>query len=185
MITTTVTVDLTGFHELVGKTQAALIAASEDVADEGAKVAVESAKDQGRFKDRTGLLRRSIIVTDHAVSSGKVALATFAARTHYAAYVEWGTVQHWIRPRMARSFVGPTQEGQRREKSRPRGRGDKVPGMLKFYSAKLGRWVQTIEVRHPGTSARLYMHAGARAASDAMVRRLRGDVARRIGAIWR
>ena len=178
------TADLSGFRELGGRTQAALIIACEDVADEGAKVAVAAAKDQRRFRDRTGTLRRSIVVTDRAVSSGKMAIATFAARTPYAAYVEWGTGQHWIRPRMARSFVGPTQEGQRREKRSPHGRGNRVPGMLKFYSARLGRWVVTLEVWHPGTSARLFMHAGARAASDAMVRRLRGDVARRVGNIW-
>lgn len=183
MFAPTVTVDLTEYRALVGRTRAALVIACEDVADEGAQVARDTAK-EGRFTNRTGTLRGSITILERASFAGKAAIATVAARAPYAAYVEWGTGQHWIRPRMANSFIGPTQEGQNRERKRPRGRGDKVPGMLKFFSAKLGRWVHTLEVWHPGTSARLFMHAGVRAGQDAMIRRLRNDVARRIGAIW-
>lgn len=179
-----VTVDIDGLRERAGRSQAILLQSIEDVADEGAKVAVESARSSHAFRDRSGHLRSSIMVTEPARATSRIAVATIAAKAPYAGYVEWGTSEHWIRPRMARSFIGPTQEGQRREKRRPHGRGDKVPGMLVFYSPKLGRWVRTPEVRHPGTTARLYMHDGARAGLDAMTRSVRGTVARRLQAIW-
>jgi hypothetical protein len=177
-------VDLDDLRARAGRMQAILIQSIEDVADEGARVAVQHARSTHSFTDRTGALRGSIMVTETARATARRALATIAAKAPHAAYVEWGTGQHWIRPRMARSFIGPTQEGQRREKRAPRGRGNRVPGMLVFYSPRLGRWVRTLEVWHPGTSARLYMHDGARAALDAMTRSVRNDVARRLQAIW-
>jgi hypothetical protein len=180
----TVRVDLDGLRERAGRSQAILLQSIEDVADEGARVAVAHAKATHSFKDRSGALRGSIMVTETARATARQALATIAAKAPHAGYVEWGTGQHWIRPRMARGFTGPTQEGQKREKRAPHGRGNRVPGMLVFFSPKLGRWVRTLEVWHPGTSARLYMHDGARAALDSMTREVRGTVARRLQAIW-
>lgn len=184
MFVPSVHVDLDDLRARAGRMQAILIQSIEDVADEGARVAVAHAKATRSFTDRTGALRGSIMVTETARATARQALATISAKAPHAAYVEWGTGQHWIRPRMARGFTGPTQEGQKREKRRPHGRGNAVPGMLVFFSPKLGRWVRTLEVWHPGTSARLYMHDGARAALDAMTRSVRGDVARRLQAIW-
>lgn len=184
MIIPRVTVDLAGLRERAGRSQAILIQSIEDVADEGARVAVEHARATHSFRDRSGALRGSIMVTEPARATARQALATIAAKAPHAAYVEWGTGQHWIRPRMARSFIGPVQEGQKREKRAPHGRGNRVPGMLVFYSPKLGRWIRTPEVWHPGTTARLYMHDGARSGLDAMTRVVRGTVARRLQAIW-
>jgi hypothetical protein len=185
MFAARVTVDLSGFRSLRGVTMARLGHECEDVADAGADASVDDANSSTAFRDRTGALRRSITVKSTARFDGTKALATIAAGAPYAGYVEWGTSQHWIRPRMARSFVGPTNAGQNREKRKPHGRGNAVPGRLTFYSAKLGRWISTLEVWHPGNSARLYMHDGTRHGVDVMIRTVRGPVAKRLGALWR
>jgi hypothetical protein len=184
MLTHHVTVDLDSFRELRGRTLALLGNACEDVADDGGRAAVENAHSSSAFRDRTGNLRKSILFKRPASFDGVKALATIAANAAYAAYVEYGTGQHWIRPRMARSTIGPVNEGQNRERRAPSGRGDKVPGRLVFFSKKLGRWISCLEVWHPGNSARLYMHDGTRHAVDVMVREVRGTVAKRLGAVW-
>jgi hypothetical protein len=158
MLSPQVSVDLSQFRALRGQTLALLGHACEDVADGGADDAVENAKSQGRFKDRTGNLRRSIAVTKRARFDGRRAIAEAAARTTYAAHVEWGTRPHVIRAR-------------------------RVPNLV-FYWPKIGRMFVGPKVNHPGTSGRFYMSMGARHAYYSMIRRW-PSAAARIGRLWR
>lgn len=157
MLAPHVTVDLTEFRALVGRTQAQLGNACEDVANDGGDAAVEHAKAQPNFRDRTGGLRRSIAVTDRAHFDGRRAICTAQARTGYAAHVEFGTRPHIIEAR-------------------------RVPNLV-FYWERMGYWFIGKRVHHPGTDGRFYMSRGARAAHYAMLRRWQ-VVAPRIGRIW-
>jgi hypothetical protein len=107
------------------------------------------AEAKARVPRKTGHLGRSIqpgAVTDTS--------AIVAARTPYAAAVEFGSKPHVIRPKRASVLAWPSSGADRRLSGRARTTGGKPRGAMTFAA----------KVNHPGTKAKPYLVPGAKAA---------------------
>ncbi len=134
----------------------------------GLRTAVFVASEQTRqktkatslFRDRSGLLRDSIIV-DALRSTWGRAEAKIRASRPYAWFVHAGTRAHEIRPRLTSDFIGPPRKGQGRRKHREE---YGAPSEFAVGLGKFLRWEEegggvhfAREVKHPGTQPRPYL----------------------------
>jgi len=81
------------------------------------------------------------------VTSSVSGARTLSSPNLVAVYLDQGTKAHFIRPKVAHGFKGPTQEGQGRRK---RGTGG-ARGALAFTANGATRFARV--VKHPGTKA--------------------------------
>lgn len=176
MLNATCTLDLSDYQVLKARSLNVLENAAEDAANDGAAAALEHAKATTKFRDRSGALRGSIGFAA-ARRVGKWWDALVQATAKHAAHVEWGTRAHPIVAKAARGFVGPLERGQSRARSK------NVRGVLIFYWAKIGQWVVTRKVNHPGTEPTWFMSLAARRGYYAMIDSAK-RVEARIAAIW-
>lgn len=110
------------------------------------RIQLEAVKEaKARVPRKTGHLGRSIVPGGLSDS-----FAIVEARTPYAAFVEFGTRSHTIRPRRAGALAWPANASGRRLSGRRR--------------TNSGRLIFAKQVRHPGTTAQPYLVPGAKAA---------------------
>jgi hypothetical protein len=132
MLVPHVTVDLTGFRELAGQTQALLVNLCQVAADAGSEAGAAEAKGkpQSWFKDRTGATRRSIVATP-STWIGRTAWGDYRATTPWALFLEEGTKPHPIDAR-------------------------RVPNLIFWWALKSVLFIGP-HVNHPGSYARRFM----------------------------
>ena len=123
-----------------------------------AEAGIAEAK-RGRFRDRTGKLRREIHHTSITLSGSEV-FTYLVSATPYARYVEYDTRSHWIRPKAGGGFIGPLRAGQSRRSS-----GDIGTHRVALRIPVGSGFIFRREVHHPGTTGTHYMRNGGLYAS--------------------
>lgn len=152
----TCTVDLSAFRRAAALTVETVQFAVRDAARAAAEEGAAEAKSVGRFKDRTGMLRQSI-VADFVSSNISGAKWMILAGAPYAAYIEYGTKAHQIWPKAGHGLKGPVRSGQTR---RATGKG---PHEAIVGRGQALRWVNggvtyfAAYVNHPGSAAFPFM----------------------------
>ena len=122
---------------------------------------------EGRFKDRTGDLRKEIYPVTEGWNGGTY-WGLVISPTKYARFVEYPTKPHEIWPKAAHGSTHPLHDGQTR---RATGKGPHEYIVGRGYAL---RWVNgTGEhfarmVNHPGTEGQKYMYAASIVASTTL-----------------
>jgi hypothetical protein len=137
----------------------------------GTRVAVAVACDEGaalikrthRYKDRTGELTDKIRSVRPTNLPGGGAEGEIVALAKHSSYVEEDTRAHEIRPKAAKSFIGPLHPSQTR-------RRDKGPAKPMLVFQINGRWVSKEVVHHPGTKGKGFMGEAAIVAERVLIR---------------
>ncbi len=115
--------------------------------DEAGTEAISRMSDGRYWTSRSGDMNRTL----RLVATGDFRRRVEAQSKH-AAFLQFGTKAHIIRPKAARGSVGPLQESQSRRK---RGTGGQRH-YLRFVSSG-GRLVFARSVKHPGTRGYFYV----------------------------
>lgn len=179
----TCTVDLSAFKRASKLSLETIHFGVRDAARNAAEEGAQHAKDVGRFKDRTGNLRSSIVAEfmSSNVSSAKWMILSGAK---YSVFVEYGTKSHEIWPKAGHGLKGPVRNGQTR---RATGRG---PHEYVVGRGRALRWVNggvthfAAHVHHPGSAAYPFMGPACLKAEAVLYRDLEliGD---KLTRIWR
>jgi len=149
----TAEVDIGAFRSVVARTGQAINLQIAKAVARAAEAGVADAK-QGRFKDRTGRLRREIH-HDAIRVSGDGVLTYLVSATPYARYVEYDTRAHEIWPKAAHGLIGPLRSGQSR-----RDRGDVGTHRVALRIPMGSGFIFRRMVHHPGTVGCHYMQQG-------------------------
>lgn len=172
-----ISLDLSGFNDSVRRTKAELFRECREAAQAGAFAGRDHAK-AGRFKDRTGRLRREIVAIPAPVVFGPE--WEIVAPTPYAGFVEYGTAPHWIRPKAGYGTRHPLLPGQSRRAITDIGTHRVA---LRWYDSS-GRVHFAAAVYHPGSRPIPFMRPAGEVAGDVMFAMLsRGFVG--VHAIWK
>jgi hypothetical protein len=108
----TATVDVGDFRRRVAQTQQRINMTLVTAVNAAVEAGVQEAK-KGRFKDRTGRLRREIHHDSVRKSSAEV-FSYLISATPYSRFVEYGTKPHQIWPKAGHGAMGPLMPGQSR-----------------------------------------------------------------------
>jgi hypothetical protein len=115
--------------------------------DKAGRESIDRMTDGRYWTQRTGEMNRTL----RLVAPGEFRRRVVAQSKH-AAFLQYGTKAHVIRPKLARNFVGPAQESQGRRK---RGTGG-ARHALRFV-ANGGGLIFARAVKHPGTRGYFYV----------------------------
>ena len=144
---------------------------------------VEVAKRDGKFQNRTGLLRSSIMF-DRFRRLTQGGAGEFTAACDYGAYVEYGTSAHQIWPKAPYRFKGPLREGQTR---RATGKGPHEHivgrGIALRWKDAAGKESFARMVNHKGSKPYPFMSLGA-AAAELELTRLAHTAIAIVGRLW-
>lgn len=179
----TAVVDLSKFRQKAAETTRALERDQIAATDKAAKAAREKAK-QGRFKDRTGELRRGIITVSIGWS-GSTYWSSIRTQASYAWYVEEDTAAHTIWPKAGyNAKKSSLHDGQTR-----RGRGS-GPHEHVVGRGRALRWKDSTgehfarRVNHPGTTGFHFMRDGGEAARETLLHELHSSGFVNLKSLW-
>lgn len=136
-------VDISDLIAKFSRLRAALLREGDKVVGDAADAAL--ARIKGGTYWRNGSAPR--VGPSFSVTSSVSGERTLSSQNLVAVYLDQGTRAHFIRPKVAHGFKGPTQEGQGRRK---RGTG-KARSVLVFSANGGTRFARV--VKHPGTKA--------------------------------
>lgn len=175
-------IDLTEFDRCVGETKRELEQGLHHAVRTAADEAVRQGK-RGRFKDKTGELRRNIHA-EKLLESARGARWKVVSPEPYSIFVEDGTKEHDIWPKAVHELNGPVRNGQSRRASGD-GPHEHVVGRGQFLRWKTGgRTFFARMVHHPGSPAFGYMGAAALKAERVLYRDLE-LLRERMGTVWK
>ena len=175
---------MTRFVEARSRTMEAIHEGIADAVENAAREGAAEARSVGKFKDRTGELRRNI----HAekISEGpRGARWKIVSPVPYSIFVEKGTKAHQIWPKAGHAFNGPLRQGQSRRATGP-GPHEHIVGrgLALRWKGSDGTVHFAAMVNHPGSKAYAFMGPAAMKAERVLYRDI--EVMRaRLGTIWK
>lgn len=179
----TATLDLSGFREQVQQTRRLIkLSVDRGVGRAAAEGAIE-ARSSGRFKNRSGELRRNIKAR-FLKSDGNSVEWELISLMPYSRFVQEGTPPHEIRPKAAHGLKGPLQKGQTR-RATGKGPHEHIVGRGRALRWVVGgRSVFARVVHHPGTQPDPFMTPGYFKAERVLFREM--DVMQaNVANLWR
>lgn len=157
--------DLSEFERDAKAFEAKLAAGTRHAVGTATQDAIAHVRASHRYKDKTGTLTEGLHATNPVTLPGGGAEAELRSDAKYSSYVEEDTLAHDIRPKVAKSFKGPTRKSQGRK------RGEKVAAYLVFQFPD-GTWRRCKVVKHPGTHGKGFMGDAALKAESLLMSRI-------------
>jgi hypothetical protein len=175
-----VSLDLSGYMPLVEKTIRTIGHGTHDAVAKGVERGAEYARNNHPFQTRTGELTskqnlRGFIVKGDSSGADGIIQNT----TPYAAFVEWPTKPHQIRPKEGFGLIGPLQAGQSR-----RAKNDVGTHRVALRFMIGGRTVFAAYVNHPGTPGFPFMAPAGEFAAWVVAGEIQNVVFPAAVAIW-
>lgn len=179
----TASLDLSQFRADVERTRRTIKLGIARGVGKAAAEGAQEAKRSGRFKNRTGELRRSIVARFLSDTGASVEWEILSP-ARYSKFIEEGTRPHDIWPKAGHGLKGPLRSGQTR-RATGKGPHEHIVGRgqaLRFMVG--GRWVFARMVHHPGAAADPYMSQAYTKGFAVLVRELETMTAN-VANIWR
>lgn len=176
--------DMSRFEEARARTMTEFQEGFAHAAETAAREGAAEAKSVGKFKDRTGELRRNIRA-EKLIEAARGARWKIVSPMPYSLFVEKGTKAHQIWPKAGYRFNGPLRSGQTR---RATGKGPHEHivgrGLALRWKSSDGTVHFAKMVNHPGSHAYAFMGPAALKAERVLYRELELMRAR-MGTIWK